>query len=422
MTGRGVRALGDRGRALLAAGVTLVISGIVLGFVDLVRVGALCVGLVAVVTVLLARYHPRLEVDRRAGNATMTVDQTSRVWLDVRNVGPRRTPPLTAQDEVGRDLGGVPQLSLGACPPAGTAQVGYDVRPRRRGRHRIGPLTVSASDPFGLGTVRRTVAETTEVVVLPRLHDLSGAAATPIGGGGSGESARRGAALGAVDQSIRDYRSGDDLRRIHWPVTAHRGDLMVREDTTPGRRRAVLVVDPPPAATPGSAEQTARLAALDWLVEALASVAVRLGDLEHELHLVTPELALSGRATAPVTADTLVRTLAVLETAGITSPGGGVDRPLVTETRELAGDGGVLVVATTDLDSGAAHDLLAARAPASRGLLLVVDSRSFGSGHRSVPAEDVVRLATTGGWTARAVRAGDTVPEVWDSLMSEVAP
>ncbi|MBK8458799.1 MAG: DUF58 domain-containing protein [Micropruina sp.] len=41
---------------------------------------------------------------------------------------------------------------------------------------------------------------------------------------------------------MRGYQQGDDLRRIHWPVTAHRGELMVRHRGQPTLRRAVIVL------------------------------------------------------------------------------------------------------------------------------------------------------------------------------------
>ena len=49
---------------------------------------------------------------------------------------------------------------------------------------------------------------------------------------------------GEDDVTIREYRDGDDLRRIHWPATARTGDLMVRQEDRPAQRRAVVVLDP----------------------------------------------------------------------------------------------------------------------------------------------------------------------------------
>ena len=48
---------------------------------------------------------------------------------------------------------------------------------------------------------------------------------------------------GEDDQTVREYRDGDDLRRIHWPATARTGELMVRQEDRPAKRRAVVVLD-----------------------------------------------------------------------------------------------------------------------------------------------------------------------------------
>lgn len=54
----------------------------------------------------------------------------------------------------------------------------------------------------------------------------------PRPGGGLGE-----------EQELRLYRPGDNLRQIHWKLTAKTGDLIFRESQKPERRRAIVTVD-----------------------------------------------------------------------------------------------------------------------------------------------------------------------------------
>ena len=43
--------------------------------------------------------------------------------------------------------------------------------------------------------------------------------------------------------STREYRYGDDLRKVHWRATARTGQLMVRLEERPWRAQATLLLD-----------------------------------------------------------------------------------------------------------------------------------------------------------------------------------
>jgi uncharacterized protein (DUF58 family) len=61
--------------------------------------------------------------------------------------------------------------------------------------------------------------------------------------GASGEGAPRPAAMGDVVRGVRDYVPGDPVRRVHWPSSARRGDLVVKEVEEPGAPRLVVALD-----------------------------------------------------------------------------------------------------------------------------------------------------------------------------------
>ncbi len=67
-------------------------------------------------------------------------------------------------------------------------------------------------------------------------------------------------AAGAELLGVREYRPGDSRRRIHWPSTARRGELIVREYEPPGIQLLTVVVDSAPRSLE-IADQIARLAA-----------------------------------------------------------------------------------------------------------------------------------------------------------------
>ena len=68
--------------------------------------------------------------------------------------------------------------------------------------------------------------------------------------------------LGAGNElfGLREYRPGDSLRRIHWPSSARRGEIVVREYEPPGKTTLALLLDPAPP-TADHADQVARIAA-----------------------------------------------------------------------------------------------------------------------------------------------------------------
>lgn len=110
-----------------------------------------------------------------------------------------------------------------------------------RGRYVLGPGRLTAADPLGLGRVEVAVEGSAAVTVRPRVPELD----TLFTDGGTwGEGGRRAVARrpsGLEPHGVREYAEGEPLRAVHWPTSARRGELMVRElDDTP--RESVAVV------------------------------------------------------------------------------------------------------------------------------------------------------------------------------------
>ena len=239
---------------MLAAGMTLTVSGVGLGFDDLVRIGALAMLLPLLSRLLARRERPTLRVRRATHPPLVGVEQPATVVVTLHNPGARPTPALLAQEHLGHGLGTDARVVVPSLRPGRGWDFGYPIRPARRGRHLVGPLTLYARDVFGLAAATVVLPDVVEVVALPTLHPLVGSSVT-IGTGVEGSNPTLVALHGEDDASLRGYQQGDDLRRIHWPVTAHRGELMVRHEGRPTLRRAVIVVGgyaaPPVGARPG---------------------------------------------------------------------------------------------------------------------------------------------------------------------------
>jgi uncharacterized protein (DUF58 family) len=99
----------------------------------------------------------------------------------------------------------------------------------RRGRYRLGPLTLTSGDPFGLFQVSRRLAHMANVVIYPSTVELPDFA-LPLGLLPGGDALRRRTHYVTANAStVRDYAPGDSFNRIHWRSTARRDRLMVKE-------------------------------------------------------------------------------------------------------------------------------------------------------------------------------------------------
>jgi uncharacterized protein (DUF58 family) len=100
---------------------------------------------------------------------------------------------------------------------------------RYRGRFALGPLTLTAGDPFGLFQFSRRLPETHAIVVLPASQPLTDFA-LPVGLMPGGEALRRRTHFITPNAStVRDYVPGDSISRMHWRSTARLGRLIVKE-------------------------------------------------------------------------------------------------------------------------------------------------------------------------------------------------
>ncbi|HZQ09886.1 MAG TPA: DUF58 domain-containing protein [Anaerolineae bacterium] len=101
---------------------------------------------------------------------------------------------------------------------------------RLRGRFRLGPITASSGDPFGLFVFHRTLPGTEKtLVVYPMMVDLPQFAPS-IGNLRGGDTRYQRTHFVTTNVSgTREYAPGDSYNRIHWRSTARYERLVVKE-------------------------------------------------------------------------------------------------------------------------------------------------------------------------------------------------
>lgn len=231
-----------RGCCFLAAGLATVLGGVWVGERDFVRIGLLAGLLPALAWLVLRRTGRAVWVRRDLSSPQVEAGLTVHVEVKVGSTG-RRTGQLLVREEVAAALGSPHSFVLDPLEPGAVRTVSYPVRTDSRGRHLLGPLHVRVPDPIRMVDLHRTVPSTTSVLVTPRTEPLP---RIPLSGrrAGSGDNRTRDLRSGASpDVTVREYRLGDDLRRVHWPTSARTGELMVRREEQEWQARCTLLLD-----------------------------------------------------------------------------------------------------------------------------------------------------------------------------------
>ncbi|WP_049574508.1 DUF58 domain-containing protein [Streptomyces sp. SBT349] len=402
--------LTTRGRSFLAAGGAAAVCAYMLGQPDLLRVGALLAALPVLCVLVLHRTRSRVAAARRLSPARVAAGAEARVHLRVENVARIPSGLLLLQDRVPYVLGPRPRFVLDRIEPGGRREVTYRIRSDSRGRYPLGPLQLRLADPFGMVELSRSFNAYDVMTVLPRIESLP---PVRLGGdaSGHGEGRQRVIAVAGDDDIIpRDYRHGDDLRRVHWRSTAHRGALMVRREEQPLQARCTVVLDTRRRAFVGSGPESP----FERAVSGAASVVTHLVAQGYAVRLVTdtglvmpgPE---TGRADTTEVTGLIMDALAVVDH----SPGDTLDGALAGLR---GGDCGLLLAFLGAVDDAQVAVLGRLRQRASGAV-------AFLAAGQWDPVFEADRLRALGqaGWTALAHQPGVPLGRLWQQAALELA-
>lgn len=394
-----------RGTGLAGGGAALAVAGVLLGVPALVQVGlmALLTVVVGAVSVLVAVARDRrggLGVHRTVAPHPLTVGEPALVTVDLS--GRSGLDRIRVSESAARELSGAGPLRARVSRSAARLRLQYSVLPTRRGRWSVGPLQVRRADLFGAVLWAGAVGAPQRVGVRPAVTDL----AIPTGTAALDARASSGSRTASPDDTaLRDYRPGDDLRRVHWRTTARLGELVVRQDERAGRRPATVLLDLP-----------SDDAALEWTIRLGASAAVSLARAGHQVRLLAGPAQDGLHHRDTTSADRLLD-----QTIDLVAPG---DR--VTGLRWL------LAALRTLGTSGAGSELVVA-------VLGAVDDRTLADLARVAGGHDawaLVRTAETvagveqhtidglrrGGWAVCGSVVGEDLTGAWQRLVADTVP
>jgi uncharacterized protein (DUF58 family) len=432
-----------RGRCLAAAGIALLLVGILLGERALVEIAVFVLALPLVSAAVVAREQFAVTSRRTVSPARVPRGEDAEVLLELTNLDRRSGGLWLLTEELPEDLGVEPRFVVDRLPARATTGLRYQVHGGRRGRHALGPLRLRLVDPFGLVLRTSTGTDTVPLVVVPRVRPL-GPGGPAGGSGGTGEGARRTIAVhGEDDVTTRPYRHGDDLRKVHWRATARAGELMVRLEERPWRQQATLLLDTrarahlvaprrsevPPPAVPG--DDAPPPDTLEWVVEAAASIGTALARRGAVLRVVTD----SGELAPPIGRVALGPEELLDQLAGVTASREPGLAAAVDQACRVAGDG-PLICLLGAVGADDVVELVRARSGPVTDLAVLVDTGSWAEagatrGRRAVSAtsraeltrqrDEAADLLRAAGWQVAVASAGASVADVWRDLSSPVA-
>jgi uncharacterized protein (DUF58 family) len=226
-------------RALLvgAAGLSLVL-GVVLRAPSFVAFA-----LALLLVVALARASARRRLAGIGGRRSLTTGafegEEVRVEIALENRGRAPVSLVEVVDSFGAALADRKALlDPGPLRPGRRHRLAYRTHCSRLwGVYTVGPLGVSVSDSLGLFSPRRVLPDIRPFDVFPQVHAVGGL--ERLGARFSfapSEPTTSRAGRSAAYLGVRDFRPGDEVRRMHWPATARYARPMVKEfelDLTP---------------------------------------------------------------------------------------------------------------------------------------------------------------------------------------------
>lgn len=408
--------LTPRGIALCLVAVVAWGLGRLLGVDELYVVSAASAAMVVLAVVATRLSSTRIAVRRTTGAMRARQKEQVPIELQLRNDGRVPASLLLVED---RKPSGITAVDHSETAGARFVVRGLRTRQvvtlrwsavgRRRGRYVIGPVRIRLRDPFGLAERMRRYRGTDDLVVFPAIEPLDTTGGKGVRQGAETSALRRAFHRGDEFYTMRGYVVGDDLRHVHWPSTAHRGTLMVRQHELPWNARAAIYLD-----IRGSVHNGSGIAGtFERAVSAAASVLLHLRDRDYDLRLIADD---GGTAGISEDADAaLVRLAEVSPTTG---------RSLVETMGRLdhAGNGLLVAVLRPPADNGdlTEHSEVRALLQAGRNyracIALVIVQ------HDEERCATLARMLQLAGWQAAIVSPGERLVDPWQrALVGAVA-
>lgn len=112
-----------------------------------------------------------------------------------------------------------------------------------RGIYKMGPIEIKLSDVFGIVTLKKIINIDKKIDVYPKVHYIENINLQNIRPLGTNISKINTNEDFTSIRNIRKYNMGDNLKKIHWKLSAKRGELYVKEFNLSGSNFVYILLD-----------------------------------------------------------------------------------------------------------------------------------------------------------------------------------
>ncbi|TAF08081.1 MAG: DUF58 domain-containing protein [Nostocales cyanobacterium] len=143
-----------------------------------------------------------------------------------------------------QQCGTAKNLVLPKLPPHSKTEIVGEITPGHRGVMRLVSMTIARPDPFGLFHACQTISLPQSLLILPKLYKLPAIQLPGLRKYQSGGVALASSVGDAEEfRSLREYRPGDSIRKIHWKSWAKIGKPIIKEEQDEFFVRHALILD-----------------------------------------------------------------------------------------------------------------------------------------------------------------------------------
>lgn len=300
----------------------------------------------------------------------------------------------------------------------------------RRGAFPLGPTVVTSGDPLGLFRRSRVFPARDSLLVLPKIIPLE---SFPVVAGllpGGRAIREKSPDVTPHASGVREYATGDPLKRIHWPSTARRNVLMVKEFERDPQEQVWIFLDVQRAGHYEQPYQPPLVA--DWIVSRRPEISLPPSTLEYGVS-ISASLAHyflnQRRAVGFVSAGQVLtviqpersqrQEIKILETLAFVKGDGSMPLAGVVDAQLMQIASGSSVILITP--SSRADVLLAVRNLQRRSLhplVILLDAQSFGGSPNEALAQSIRAL----GVPVCRVACGDDLAAVLGAFAARHTP